>query len=395
MTFRLARFAVSVALILLAGGLAFFPLNAAGKRPGGLSCYQSVCWRVPTLAQLRGVMFQWHVARAAYSQDPRRGQSGRGELTSSGEPFEPNSLDRVSSPNLPNGTKLLIWSPINGQTAHVIVNNTGPFWRKRLIDVSPALAEALGFRRRGAVDLYMMVVDTPSLEAVRYAHRRSYPFRGGLMGVYRSTDMALRAYSRRNKNGEGRLKLASAAPALLSFSDTQNKSTPPPPKRLRVRPAKRDPASQSRELATVSPQKKPTPVHSRSDGDTEGGDDPGLKTASLIQAVPLPVRRPVARDAQRRPVRSAVGETQRHQDTDRSQRAASAAALAQARARAERQARLRRWQRAKARQARRLAALARRQRARRKVRRRVRQRRPQQVKKSNAWKYAAMRIDPM
>ena len=68
--------------------------------------------------------------------------------TASGEMMNPDAMT-AAHPNLPFGSKVWVVNQANGRGIFVTINDRGPFARKRIIDVSRAAAEQLGFRRAG------------------------------------------------------------------------------------------------------------------------------------------------------------------------------------------------------------------------------------------------------
>jgi rare lipoprotein A len=59
---------------------------------------------------------------------------------------------------LPCGTKLRITNTKNDKSVEVTVNDHGPTSRKRIIDVSLAAAEKLGFVRQGTTTVAVEVI---------------------------------------------------------------------------------------------------------------------------------------------------------------------------------------------------------------------------------------------
>ena len=59
---------------------------------------------------------------------------------------------------LPFGTPIKVTNLENGRTAHLIVNDRGPFVRGRVIDVSSSAAEALRMTEPGVVKVKLDVV---------------------------------------------------------------------------------------------------------------------------------------------------------------------------------------------------------------------------------------------
>ena len=73
-------------------------------------------------------------------------QPVRAHLLGRGVP--PGQADNAASPIYPDGTTLLLWHPQTQEAAVVRVNNAGPYWGERKLDVSRATAEKLGFKGR-------------------------------------------------------------------------------------------------------------------------------------------------------------------------------------------------------------------------------------------------------
>lgn len=168
----------------------FFVSLAEAKTPGSEACYKRLCWRIATLEQLDQVVGQPFIAQASWYDAAERDPFNPPGLTSSGEVFNPFSLGRVASPNVPNGTRLLLWSSESGSVAVVVVNNTGPFSGQRVLDVPRGLAEAMGFAPRGVAQLHVVVLAVPTEAETRHSHRRTYAHEGGLIGNVTSLEAA-------------------------------------------------------------------------------------------------------------------------------------------------------------------------------------------------------------
>jgi rare lipoprotein A len=69
-------------------------------------------------------------------------ESGSG--TASGQRLNPGALTAAHR-SLPFGTKVRVTNKNNGRSVVVTINDRGPFVRGRVIDVTPAAAQALGF----------------------------------------------------------------------------------------------------------------------------------------------------------------------------------------------------------------------------------------------------------
>jgi rare lipoprotein A (peptidoglycan hydrolase) len=169
--------------------------SAVAKSFGELSCYKRLCWKVPSQELLSTRVGMHFVAEASWYDIPERDSYNRPGLTSSGEKFDPSALDRVSSPNLPNGTTVLLWSSESKIAAYAIVNNTGPFKGNRVFDLPIGLARAIGFVEQGLTELHVVIVEPPSMEEARYKKNRTYEFEGGILGNFETLHDAVDALS--------------------------------------------------------------------------------------------------------------------------------------------------------------------------------------------------------
>ncbi len=84
------------------------------------------------------------------------GSRFHGRKTANGETFNMYAISAAHK-DLPFGTKVLLINPENGEQIRVVINDRGPYVYGRDIDVSLAVAEALGFKRDGVTDLIAIV----------------------------------------------------------------------------------------------------------------------------------------------------------------------------------------------------------------------------------------------
>jgi rare lipoprotein A len=75
-----------------------------------------------------------------------------GEKTASGERANPHGLTAAHR-TLPFGTKVRVTNKRNGKSVVVRINDRGPFVRGRVIDLTPAGAQALGFSGLASVTI--------------------------------------------------------------------------------------------------------------------------------------------------------------------------------------------------------------------------------------------------
>ena len=164
--------------------------RAEAKTPGKTYCYNRVCHRVKTLAETKALVGREETLHTSFYDDCRKDRLNPCGLTSSGEVFRANTPDNAASPIYPNGTVLLIWSPATKKSAVVRVNNAGPYWRGRKLDVSKATAQKLGFAGQGVAHLKVRVLAAPTRAEATYKKRRRYDAVPGYIGAFASLDEA-------------------------------------------------------------------------------------------------------------------------------------------------------------------------------------------------------------
>jgi len=89
------------------------------------------------------------------------GREHQGRLTKSGEPFDMHKLT-AAHPTLPLGTHLLVTNLKNGRSVQVRVNDRGPGAPGRIIDLSYAAAETLGYVQAGLIPVRVQVLSLPN-----------------------------------------------------------------------------------------------------------------------------------------------------------------------------------------------------------------------------------------
>lgn len=81
-----------------------------------------------------------------------------GTITSSGEKYRHNKLTAAHK-TLPFGTKVRVTNLANDKSVEVVINDRGPYVDGRIIDLSRAAAEALGFENYGLADVKLEITD--------------------------------------------------------------------------------------------------------------------------------------------------------------------------------------------------------------------------------------------
>ena len=92
------------------------------------------------------------------------GAEFQGRITASGAPFDDRQLTAAHR-TLPLGTRVKVTNLKNGRSVVVKINDRGPVPRHRLIDLSRAAAERLGFRHRGLTPVKVSIVEQPRAPA--------------------------------------------------------------------------------------------------------------------------------------------------------------------------------------------------------------------------------------
>lgn len=178
---------------LLTAGL--FTIGLAGdeaeaKTPGKSYCFYGKCHRVKTIAETEALIGTDVMLSASHYDSCKRDRYNPCGLTSSGEAFDSEAPDNAASPIYPDGTTLLVWAPDTRASVVLRVNNAGPYWGDRKLDVSRKAAEVLGFAGQGVAKLMVRVIDAPSAAEATYKKQRKYDPVPGYIGQFASLDEA-------------------------------------------------------------------------------------------------------------------------------------------------------------------------------------------------------------
>ncbi len=96
------------------------------------------------------------------------GEESQGSLTASGETFNMDAMT-AAHPNLPLGTKIKVTNLRNHRSLVLRINDRGPFIPGRLLDVSRAAANRLGFMKSGKAWVHIEVLRRPRDSRYRLA----------------------------------------------------------------------------------------------------------------------------------------------------------------------------------------------------------------------------------
>jgi rare lipoprotein A len=81
-----------------------------------------------------------------------------GSPTASGEKYRSSKLTAAHK-TLPFGTRIRVTNLSNNETVEVVINDRGPYVENRVIDLSKAAAEKLGFVNQGLAEIRLEVID--------------------------------------------------------------------------------------------------------------------------------------------------------------------------------------------------------------------------------------------
>jgi rare lipoprotein A len=204
------------------------------KIPGAVHCYNDICHQVRTIADTERRLGIIEPVMASFYDAPDRDRFNPRTETSSGERFAADADDNAASPIHPDGTVLLIWSPTTHAAAMVRINNAGPYFPGRSLDVSRGVAERLGFGDGGVMMLLSVVIAAPQPPDAAYVRGRVYPKVPGYFGTFASLDLArLGAHGFAPQIEIGNLQMFAALPLASKVSTgtvVQHTATNPAPR---------------------------------------------------------------------------------------------------------------------------------------------------------------------
>ena len=148
----------AIALATLGLTLSALPFTACAKTPGATYCFNGICHRVQTIEEVQAQIGFEETVGASFYDDCKADPGNPCTPLSSGEELHADRPDNAASPVYPNGTVLTLFNPKNNASARVRVNNSGPYIKGRLLDVSRATAVQLGFIEAGTAQLTVTVV---------------------------------------------------------------------------------------------------------------------------------------------------------------------------------------------------------------------------------------------
>ncbi len=183
------------ASVVMAAAVSVFGTSSAAeaKGPGQTYCFYKKCHRVKTIAETQALVGRDLRVVASHYDSCKKDRLNPCGLTSSGERFAPERADNAASPVLPDGTVALVWSKQSKEAIVIRINNAGPYWGNRQLDLSRAAARKLGIGGVGEVTLRVLKAPTPA--EARYAKNRRYEPVPGPIGQFANLDEAHSAMS--------------------------------------------------------------------------------------------------------------------------------------------------------------------------------------------------------
>lgn len=97
----------------------------------------------------------WQIGTASYY-----GPQEQGQITASGVPFDYHRMTAAHR-TLPFGTRVRVTYLATGRSVVVTINDRGPFWPKRVIDLSLGAARRIGLYDHGLGEVKIKIVSLP------------------------------------------------------------------------------------------------------------------------------------------------------------------------------------------------------------------------------------------
>ncbi len=114
---------------------------------------------------VKGVTYYPHKVAVGESKDVLAswyGEYFHGRKTANGEIYDMYGYTAAHK-TYPLGTVLLVTNPKNGKSLRVRINDRGPFWNNRELDLSMGAAEFLGTKRQGVARVNIRVISVPDI----------------------------------------------------------------------------------------------------------------------------------------------------------------------------------------------------------------------------------------
>jgi rare lipoprotein A len=276
----------TAACALFAASLATASADANAKTPGKTYCFHGHCHTVKTIAETQALVGKTQILKASFYDDPKNDRFNPSNITSSGAYFRSDKADNAASPILPDGTKAVVWNPRTKKAAMIRINNAGPYWGDRKLDLSRAAAEKIGITTGGVGTVHLRVVEAPTKAEAGYQRGRTYAPVQGFLGAFADLDAAIVSIGR---SIFGAPPAPAKSVAVAEASTTKPKvAAPKTTEAKRVEPKPVDVAA-PKVVAQVKPVVRPV-----AKPDAQPVSKPTVVAAAIVPTVEKPKLVPVA-----------------------------------------------------------------------------------------------------
>lgn len=144
-------------LLTIAGAFLAIVLGVAGAQAASPDDHLSATPSVPKATSTARAKHHWYQLGVASWY----GRFFQGKTTASGQPYDENAMT-CAHRSLPIGSVLKVTNLRNHKSVVVRVNDRGPVPEDRVIDLSYAAAETLGFSQRGLAPVRVDLISAPT-----------------------------------------------------------------------------------------------------------------------------------------------------------------------------------------------------------------------------------------
>ncbi|MEI9902427.1 MAG: septal ring lytic transglycosylase RlpA family protein [Hyphomicrobium sp.] len=141
------------ALMLIA-----LPAISSAKTPGATYCFNGICHRVQTIAEVQTLIGHDEIVGASFFDECKADGLHPCATAISNAGVSAELPGSAASPVYPNGTLLGLFNPKTNAKAVVRITSAGPYIKGRLLDVSRGTAAQLGFIDAGTAQLNVTVL---------------------------------------------------------------------------------------------------------------------------------------------------------------------------------------------------------------------------------------------
>jgi rare lipoprotein A len=148
---------IRIRYILLFLFISSFPINA-------LSTQDKIIRASLYPYTVKGITYYPHKVQVGDTKEVLAswyGEYFHGRKTAIGETYDMHGYTAAHK-TYPLGTVLLVTNPKNGKSLKVRINDRGPFWNNRELDLSMGAAEYLGTKKEGVARVKIKVLSVPS-----------------------------------------------------------------------------------------------------------------------------------------------------------------------------------------------------------------------------------------